>query len=59
MKPHFDNMRRKVELEKWQLISFIVGVIFFIAGLIVIILWQKGFVQLKWLQCPEYKIPFT
>ena len=59
MKPHFDNMRRKVELERWQLISFIVGVIFFIAGLIVIILWQKGFVQLKWLQCPKYKIPFT
>ncbi len=52
-------MRRKVELERWQLISFIVGVIFIIAGLVVIILWQKGFVQLKWLQCPKYKIPFV
>ena len=52
-------MRKKITLEKWQLISLICGFILIIAGLIVIILWQRGFIQLKWLQCPEIEMPFA
>lgn len=52
-------MRKKITLEKWQLVSLIFGFILIIAGLIVIIFWQRGFIQLKWLQCPELEIPFA
>ena len=52
-------MIKKITLEKWQLISLICGFILIIAGLIVIILWQRGFIQLKWLQCPEIEMPFA
>jgi hypothetical protein len=52
-------MRKKIELERLQIIFFIVGVIMIIVGLVMIILWQQGFVQLKWLQCPDYDVLFA
>jgi len=52
-------MRKKVELERWQLLFLIIGLVLIVAGLVLIILWQRGLVQLKWLQCPEYKIPLA
>jgi hypothetical protein len=52
-------MRKKVEFERWQILFFLIGFLMIISGLIVIILWQRGFVQLKWLQCPEEIVPFA
>ena len=51
--------RKKVELRIWQISFFIIGELLIVVGLIVIIYWQRGFVQLKWLQCPELEIPFA
>lgn len=52
-------MRNKVVVEKWQIISLLIGFAMISTGLIIVILWQRELVQLKWLQCPEYKIPFA
>jgi len=52
-------VRQKIEIEKWQLVLFIVGAIMIIVGLVIIILWQRGFIQLRWLPCPGYKIPLA
>jgi hypothetical protein len=52
-------MRKKIEVEKWQIILFCIGALMIIAGLILTISWQQGFVQLKWLQCPQKEIPFA
>ena len=54
-----DFSRKKAELKRWQLLFFFIGAALIIAGLILIIYWQRGFVQLKWLQCPGVEVPFA
>lgn len=52
-------LKSEVIIEKWQVLLIFIGFLLIITGLIIIISWQKGFVQLKWLQCPEMEIPFA
>jgi len=35
------------------------GLAFIIVGLLIIVSWQRGFVKLQPLQCPEREIPFA
>jgi len=36
-----------------------VGLILIIIGLLIIIFWQRGFVQLQPLECPKFRLWFT
>ena len=40
-------MKKEVNVQVWQILLFSSGFILIIIGLILIILWQRGFVQLK------------
>ncbi|KKP39211.1 MAG: hypothetical protein UR29_C0008G0007 [Candidatus Woesebacteria bacterium GW2011_GWC2_33_12] len=40
---------------KLPYIMLVMGLILVIAGLLIIISWQRGFVRLVPLQCPEYR----
>ncbi len=51
--------RKKIEIEIWQFICLLVGFLLVITGLIIFVFWRRGFIQLKWLQCPEFELPFA
>jgi len=40
---------------KLPYISLVMGLVLIIAGLLMIVFWQRGFIRLVPLQCPEYK----
>jgi len=52
-------MRRQVSLELWQIVIFVFGVLLLVMGLAMIIFWQRGLVQLKWLPCPKQQVPIA
>jgi hypothetical protein len=44
-------------MNKYNLV--LIGLILIIIGLVVIVFWQRNFVQLQPLQCPQYEQPFA
>jgi len=44
-----------LENGKFCYILLVIGLVLIIVGLLIIIFWQKGFVRLEFLECPEYK----
>jgi len=53
------ELLQDVDIKLWQIFLFTSGFILIIVGLVLIILWQRGLVQLKWLQCPKINSPFV
>lgn len=53
------RLSQNVDIKLWQVFLFALGFILIIVGLVLIILWQRGLVQLRWLPCPKQQVPIA
>jgi hypothetical protein len=44
---------------KLPYILFVTGLVFIIAGLLIIVFWQRGFVRFQPLPCPKFQIIYV
>lgn len=53
------SLNKTIKVGLLPSILLILGFVCIIIGLIIIIYWQRGFIQIRWLECPKQEMPIA